>query len=84
MIIDWDIYAIRSDIDKIARAESDPRIDGFNCWECKKELYELYWYIEDKLEKCSTYTKSEEALLEERREQKIIRKIEKSHENNRD
>lgn len=83
MLIEWDIYAIRSDIDKIARAESDWRFDGFNCWARKKELYELYWYIEDKLENCSTYT-PEEALLEERREQKIIRKIEKSHENKRD
>jgi len=80
MIIDWDIYAIRSDIDKIARAESDPRMDGFVTWGCKKELYELYWYIEDKLEQCSTYI-TEEAFLAERREKKIIRKIENSHEN---
>lgn len=82
MIVDWDIYAIRSDIDKIARAEADWMYDGFNCWARKKELYELYWYLEDKLENCSNYS-CEEAFLEKRREQKIISKLERNNENNR-
>lgn len=81
MIIDWNIAEIKAQVDKIAWAESDNRMDGFNCWGRKKELYDLYWYIEDKLEQCKTYT-PEDRLLEERREQKIIKKLGGSVENN--
>lgn len=74
MIITWDLKLIKNEIDKIARAESDPRMDGFVTWGRKQELYELYWYIEDKLEQCSEYS-GESNLLEERRADKITRKM---------
>ncbi len=67
MITDWSITDIKAHVDKIAWAESDPRMDGFVTWGCKRDLYELLWYIEDKLEQCSTYS-TEEELLETRRE----------------
>jgi len=60
MIIDWSLKTIKEEVDKIRFAESDPRMDGFVTWGCKKELYEVLWYIEDTLEKCSTYTDEEE------------------------
>jgi hypothetical protein len=71
MITDWDIYLILDDIDRISRAEKL----GNNGWERKKELYELLWYIEDKLEKCDTYDHEHE-FVKSRREQKIIKKLE--------
>ena len=74
MIIDWNIDDIKAQVDCIAWAESDDRMNGFICWGRKKDLYELYWYIEDKLEKCKSYT-PEDAFLEERREAKIVRKL---------
>ena len=77
MITDWSITDIKAHVDKIAWAESDPRMDGFVTWRCKRDLYELLWYIEDKLEQCSTYS-TEEELLETRRENKIINKLESS------
>lgn len=80
MIIDWNIADIKAQVDRIAWAESDNRMDGFNCWGRKKDLYELYWYIEDKLENCKSYT-PEDSFLEERREAKIIRKLGGSVEN---
>jgi len=60
MIIDWSLKTIKEEVDKIRFAESDPRMDGFVTWGCKKELYEVLWYIEDTLEKCSTYADEEE------------------------
>ena len=80
MITDWSITDIKAHVDKIAWAESDPRMDGFVTWRCKRDLYELLWYIEDKLEQCSTYS-TEEELLETRRENKIINKLESSNNN---
>jgi len=75
MIIDWNVPIIEAEVDKIAWAESDPRMDGYAKWKCKKDLYELYWYIEAKLAKCSAY-EPETRLLEQRRENLIINKLE--------
>ena len=62
MIKDWSQNTIKMEIEKIAFAESDPRMDGFITWGCKKELYEIKSYIEEKLAKCSTYAGEEEYL----------------------
>jgi len=75
MIKDWSIKEIKAQVDKIAWAESDPRMDGYVSWGCKEDLYELYWYIEDKLKKCSNYGVIEESLLEQRREHNIVKKL---------
>jgi hypothetical protein len=74
MIINWSTKEIKAQVDRISWAESDPKMDGFVTWECKQDLYELYWYIEDKLEKCSTYV-GEQEFVESRREHKIIKKM---------
>lgn len=81
MIVDWDINHVKAQVDRIAWAESDPRMDGFVTWRCKEDLYELYWYLEDKLKKCSTYGNAEEDLLERRREKLIVQKLGGSVEN---
>lgn len=75
MIKDWSISDIKAQVNKIAWAESDPRMDGYVTWRCKEDLYSLYWYIEDKLSDCSDYGKIEEDLVERRREKQIIRKL---------
>ena len=75
MIIDWSVKEVKAHVDKIARAESDPRMDGYVSWRCKEDLYSLYWYIEDKLKNCSTYGGVENDLLERRREKQIVQKL---------
>jgi len=75
MIKDWSIAEIKAQVDKIAWAESDPRMDGYVTWRCKEDLYSIYWYVEDKLNDCSTYGKIEEDLHELRREKQIIKKL---------
>jgi hypothetical protein len=74
MIIDWSTKDIKAQVDRIAWAESDPKMDGFVTWRCKQDLYELYWHLEDKLEKCSKYV-GEQEFVEYRREQKIVNKM---------
>ena len=41
MIVDWSVASIKDEIDRIKFAESDPRMDGFVTWTCKKDLYEI-------------------------------------------
>lgn len=55
MIIDWDADEIIHEINKIARAESNPYETGYNTVKCKRDLYTILWHIQDCLEKCSTY-----------------------------
>ena len=74
MIIEWNKQMIKSEINKISFAESDPRMDGFVTWGCKKDLYELLWYVEDALEKCSDYA-TEEDYLKERDKQLMLRAL---------
>jgi hypothetical protein len=74
MIVNWNIDEVKAQVDKISWSESDSRMDGFVTFGCKKDLLELYWYIEDKINNCSTYV-GEKDLYESRREQKIIKKL---------
>lgn len=82
MIKDWSLKEIKAQVDKIAWAESDPRMDGYVTWGCKQDLYNLYWYIEDKLGNCSEYSSVEKDLLTQRREKKIIKKLGGGNEDN--
>ena len=64
MIKDWSLKDIKTEISKISWAESDPRMDGFVTWGCKQELYEILWYVEEKMRKCSTYAGKDDLLKE--------------------
>jgi len=59
---------------------TDPMIDGFNGWGCKQKIYEIKMECERILEHpdCPTYT-GEEEWLEEKREDKAIKKISGEH-----
>jgi len=72
MIIDWDLKKVKRQVDKIVFAATDPKMDGFNTWGCKKDLYEILWYVEDSLDKCSSYADEDEFV--KRREQKKLLK----------
>lgn len=64
MIKDWSLDTIKHEIDKIAFNESDPRMDGFVTFGCKQDLYRILFYVQDKLNKCSTYHGEEEWVNE--------------------
>jgi len=68
MIKNWSLSNIKSEISKIAWAESDSRMDGYVTWSCKQELYEILWHVEDQLRRCSTYAGEEDFLLKREKE----------------
>jgi len=64
MIIDWSIKTIKEEIDKIKYAEGDKMMDGFTTWGCKKDLYEIFWCVEKRLDECGSYEGEEEFIRE--------------------
>ena len=62
MIIDWSKQTIKEEIDKIKYAEGDRYMDGFVTFKCKKDLYEVLWYVEKRLSECSTYQGEKEFI----------------------
>ena len=72
MIKDWNKTDICVSIKKITHAATDPRQDGFVSWGCKQDLYEILWFVEDELEKCSTYV-DEKEFIKKREQNKILK-----------
>ena len=72
MIKDWSLKEVKNNIDKITYGANDARMDGFVTWGCKQDLYQILWYCEDALEKCSTYEGEDEYV--KKREQHILLK----------
>ena len=66
MIIDWSIKKVKTQIDKIVIAATDPKMDGWSTWGAKKDLYKILWYAEDSLKKLSKYT-DEEKFVKKRK-----------------
>jgi len=73
MLKDWNKTDICSAIQRITFAATDPRQDGYVSWGCKQDLYEILWFVEDELEKCSTYVDEDEYV--KRREQNQLLKV---------
>tara|TARA_B100001971_G_C18262682_1_gene588477 strand:+ start:356 stop:595 length:240 start_codon:yes stop_codon:yes gene_type:complete len=64
MIIDWSIKTIKEEIDKIKYADGDKMMDCFTTWGCKKDLYEIFWYVEKRLDECGSFEGEEEFIRE--------------------
>ena len=74
MIKDWSLQEVKNNIDKITYGANDARMDGFVTWGCKQELYQILWYCEDALEKCSTY-EGEEEYVKRRDQQQMLKAL---------
>jgi len=74
MIKDWDRAKICNTIRKITFAATDPRMDGFVGWGCKQDLYKILWFVEDELEKCSTYV-DEKEFIKKREQNKMLKAL---------
>ena len=77
MIIDWSVRKVKNEIDKIVEAANDPKMDGFNTWGAKQDLYKILWYAEDQLDKCSTYA-DEDKFTKKRTQKRSIKMIKES------
>jgi hypothetical protein len=74
MIKNWNIGEVKQNIDMIKWSESDKYMDGFVTWGCKQDLYQILWYCEDALEKCSTY-EGEEEYVKRRDQQQMLKAL---------
>ena len=74
MIKDWSMQEVKNNIDKITYGANDARMDGFVTWGCKQDLYQILWYVEDALDKCSTYV-DEQEYTKRRDQQKILQAL---------
>tara|TARA_B100000809_G_scaffold140158_1_gene137717 strand:- start:116 stop:355 length:240 start_codon:yes stop_codon:yes gene_type:complete len=68
MVIDWSLKTIKEEVDKIRFAEGDKYMDGFTTWGCKKDLYEILWYVEKALDECDTYSNEDDFIEEHDKE----------------
>ena len=75
MIKRWNVQSICSEISQITFAATDPRMDGFNTWGCKRDLYEILFYVQQELDKCSTYGDIEEEYLKKHDQELILRAL---------
>jgi hypothetical protein len=75
MIKKWSKTNICNEISKITWAGTDPNMDGFVTWNCKRDLYEILWFVEDELEKFGKYSEYEEELIKKRNQHKILKAL---------
>ena len=75
MIKDWNIQNICNEVRKITWAATDPRMDGFVTWGCKRDLYEVLFFVQRELDKCSTYSEVEEEYLKKHDQEMILRAL---------
>jgi len=50
-------------IEQLRYEATDNHMDGFYCWDKKKQLYEILWAAEKGLAACSTFVGEDEWLL---------------------
>jgi len=50
-------------IEQLRIEATDNHMDGFYCWDKKKQLYEVLWATEKSLAACSTFAGEDEWLL---------------------
>ena len=73
MIKDWSTQEILREIRKITIAATDPYMDGFNTWGCKRELYEILFFVQQELDGCSDYADLEKEYLKKHEQDKLLK-----------
>jgi len=68
----WDVSDIANQIHSLSRECSSPYNDGFTCFECKKDLYQLKQLIDDSLARAPDFGAVEKDWLNEQEKKKIV------------
>jgi hypothetical protein len=66
----WDVGEILTIISRITRECTSSYNDGFTAFEAKKDLLEIKFFLEDCLERCSSFSGEEEIY-----QQRLIKKL---------
>jgi hypothetical protein len=56
-------------IQQLGWGARDPRMDGYNCWYNKQQLYQILWETQRQLELSPEFTDEQEWLLEQKQTQ---------------
>jgi hypothetical protein len=68
MIKKWNVDQVIGQLQQCYSSATDPYLDGFTGWHCKKDLLRVKLALEDMLEKCPTFVGEKEWLLEQEQE----------------
>ena len=71
----WDVDHIKLTISKCAVEINSHYNDGFTQWGCKKDLYEIYFFLNSVLEKTPKFSHLEEEYLKSKAHENLITKL---------
>ncbi len=74
MATHFDHNRIHTELSKASIELTSPYNDGFVTWEIKKRLYKIQWYLEDIMERSSSYA-GEDEWLQEQSVHKAVEKL---------
>ncbi len=69
---DQEISQITRTVGSIYRDVTNPRIDGYNQWAAKQDLYQLKWLIDEAIKRCPEFGPEKEWLRDQEKK-KVIR-----------
>jgi hypothetical protein len=69
----WDVANVAGQILGLSRECSSAYNDGFTCFECKKDLYQLKQLIDDALAEAPDFGDVEQQWLTEQEQKRIIK-----------
>jgi len=71
----WDVRDVQIAISKCSAELKSPYNDGFTQWACKKDLYELYFYLQDIIDNSPKFTHLEEEYLKTKAQEILLAKL---------
>lgn len=69
----WDVADIASQVHSLSRNCSSSYTDGFTAFECKKDLYQLKYLIDQALKDAPDFGHLEESWLKDLEQKRIIK-----------
>jgi hypothetical protein len=73
----WDLQNIKSQIMYCGVELNSPYNDGFTGWSCKKDLYEIKFYVDNLLESSPIFSHIEENFLKEQEQNRVLNILKK-------
>lgn len=71
----WSVDEIARQIHALSRECASPYNDGYTGFECKKDLYQIKYIVEDALSRSPDYGQSEKEWLTEQEKSRIIKHL---------
>lgn len=71
----WDVSDITQQIHNIARECNSPYNDGYTGWYIKQDLYQIKFILDDIIQSCPNFGKTEDQWLTEQEKKRIIKHL---------